>query len=121
MIVCDPVERDPWVEPLHDSCRVDVVDPEERLREAEVTGGASHERAAERLVGDRDRPFETKRQRGGWVGHVQAFADTPDASTRNRPVVRASPRLRVRSHCGSATGRLTKRTLCARARRDMYW
>jgi hypothetical protein len=91
MIVCNPIDRDPWVEPLHDSCRVDVVDPKERLREAEVTGGASHERAAERLVRDRERPFETKRQRGGWVGHVQAFADTPDASTRNRPVGRSSP------------------------------
>ena len=91
MIVCNPIDGDPWVEPPHDSCRVDVVDPEERLREAEVTGGASHERAAEHLVRGRDRPFETKRQRGGWVGHIKAFADTPDASMRNRPVGRASP------------------------------
>jgi hypothetical protein len=67
------------------------VDPKERLPEAEVTGGASHERAAEHLVRGRDRPFETKRQRGGWVGHVKAFADTPDASTRNRPAGRSSP------------------------------
>ena len=92
MIVCDPIDRDPWVEPLHNSCRVDVVDPEERPLEAEVTGGASHERAAERLVRDSERPFETKRQRGRWVRHIQASADVPDGSLCNRPGFVSSPR-----------------------------
>ena len=92
MIVCDPIERDPCVEPLHDSGRVEIVDPEERLLEAEVTGNAGNERAAERLVGGRYRPFEPERQRRRGVGHVQALVDAPDTSTRNRPVFRSSPR-----------------------------
>jgi hypothetical protein len=92
MIVCDPIERDPRVEPLHNSGRVDVVDPEERPLETEATGDASHERAAERLVGDRDRSFEPKRKRGRGFGHVQAFVDLPDVSAHNRPAFRSFPR-----------------------------
>ena len=79
-------------QPPHHSCRVDVVDPDERTLEPEGTGGASHEPAAERLVRGCDGSFETKRQRGRRVGHVQAFSDTPDVSARNRRVGLSSPR-----------------------------
>jgi hypothetical protein len=92
MIVCDPVERDPGVEPRHHSCRVDVVNPDERTLEPEGTGGAGNEPAAERLVGSCDGSFETKRQCGRGVGHVQALSDAPDGSACNRRVVRSAPR-----------------------------
>ena len=116
MIVCDPIERDPWVEPLHGSGRVDVVDPEERPR------SRGHGRRGQR----------TSRGAPGWrLSPVARTAAAPAGSARtsrsstSRTLPRASPGLSLSAPwaiaLGSATGRLTKRTLCARARRDMYW
>src|SRR5262245_41671485 len=81
MIVREPAERDPCIQRLHDSGRVEIMDPENGALEAEVTGDAGNERAAERLVGDGDRSFEPEGQCRRGVGDEQPLVDAADASS----------------------------------------
>lgn len=92
MVVRDPIERNPCVEPLHQSTGVEIVNPEDRRSEAEASGNFGDEGGAERLVDDRDRPFESKRERRRWIRNVQPLVDPADASTRNHAVFPSSPR-----------------------------
>ena len=92
MIVCEPTERDPCVEPLHDSGRVEIVDQRSGFSKPRSRATrATNEARSAWLAAVTGRSNRRGSAAGGF-GHVQALVDAPDTSTRNRPGFPPSPR-----------------------------